>query len=164
MRDESRLVAELRAALGGTAILPDDGAGEGLAGVAVPKNYRLALIGDADHVRPHTAGRDRLARRLKSALENLLRIVLDPAGLRIMLGNLLIATTGDAAVGGDHQCSAAGRSLVDGEHVLRRAVRTTSGKEDPFTARCFGHSARGDFRRSGKYSSRNSISALSSGA
>ncbi len=71
------------------------GARERLPGIAVPGDDRLSLIGDAHHVGLHAALRDsRRAPRSRGALENLVGVVLDPAGLRVVLGDLLVAATG----------------------------------------------------------------------
>ena len=84
----------------------------------MPDDDRLALIGDADYLGLHSAHGDRIARREQRALENFLGVVLDPAGLRIVLRDLLVPAPGDATVGADHQRSGSGRALVDREHVL----------------------------------------------
>ena len=86
----------------------------------MPDDDRLALIGDTHHVGHHSAHRDRIARRQERALENLVGVVLDPAGLRIVLRDLLITAPSDAAVGGDHQRGRSRRALIDREYVLHR--------------------------------------------
>ena len=58
-RAHHRLVTralERRAGVGGAAILPDDGVGDRAAGLAVPQERGLALVGDADGA--HLAGVD----------------------------------------------------------------------------------------------------------
>ncbi len=42
------LAAQRGAGVGGAPVLPDDGAVDRLAGLAVPDHHRLALVGDAD--------------------------------------------------------------------------------------------------------------------
>jgi len=96
----------------------------------VPDDHRLPLIGDADYVGPHAAHRDRIARRQQRALENLLGVVLHPAWLRIVLRDFLVPAPGDAAVGGDYQCSSARRALVYREDVLHRAVDAAKRRHD----------------------------------
>src|SRR5690606_13687477 len=112
--------AELFAARGRASVLPDDGAMHGGAGLAVPEDRRLALVGDAD-------GRDGLAvqaRRGERALdadahraEDFLGIVLDPAGLRIMLRKLALVPAQNPPVEIHDEDGRAGRALVDGEQV-----------------------------------------------
>jgi hypothetical protein len=81
---------------GGTPVLPDDGPVKGLPGVPVPDHGSFALIGDA-HGRQ---GAGRKAGTLEHTFQtgqlgapDLLRIMLDPAGLWIMLGELLLRHT-----------------------------------------------------------------------
>ena len=54
--------------------------------VAVPQHRRLTLVGDADRGDRAVGGGGRFAARRDNAPPDLLRVVLDPAGLRIMLG------------------------------------------------------------------------------
>ncbi len=89
------VAAERGADVGGAAVLPDDGAVDGFAGGAVPDDDGFALVGDADAgdvARAHAAGVDRLARGGQDVAPDILRIVLDPAGLRIMLREFGLAT------------------------------------------------------------------------
>ena len=82
------------------AILPDDRVVDGLAGGPVPHQRGLALVGDADggDVRRRQAGLgERLARGGELRREDLLRIVLHPAGLRIDLAELALRHRDDAA-------------------------------------------------------------------
>ena len=76
-----------------SAVLPDDRAMDWLAGRAVPDHRRLALVGDADSGDPRridAACSDRLADGRQHALPDLLRIMLDPARLRVMLAQLML--------------------------------------------------------------------------
>src|SRR5207248_8601910 len=84
---------ELRAHRRRAPVLPDDRVVDRLAGLPVPDDRRLALVRDAD--RHHVLERDvrfahHLARGLALRGENLLRIVLDPARLRINLAKLAL--------------------------------------------------------------------------
>ena len=82
------LLLELVAIAGGAAVLPDDGMRDRLSGLAVPEDDRLALIGDADRL--DVAGADvcvadGLGDHLEGDQDDLLGVVLDPAGLGIVL-------------------------------------------------------------------------------
>ena len=87
------LVAQARADVGGTPVLPDDRAPRRAEGLAVPQQDRLALVGDAD--RPAARAASYLlsgaAGGLEGRLPDLLGRVLDPARLREVLGELLVA-------------------------------------------------------------------------
>ena len=109
----------------GARVLPDDRVVDGLAGVLVPDDRGLALVGDADG--GDVGGGD--AGLLEGALDDLLaarpdlrRIVLDPARLGVDLLVLLLVDRDDAAgVVEDHEAGARG-ALVEGSDVLRHAV------------------------------------------
>ena len=58
----------------------------GAAGRALPQHRRLALVGDADRGDRPVRGGGRFTAGRDDAPPDLLRVVLDPAGLRIMLG------------------------------------------------------------------------------
>jgi len=120
--DPLRLAFELRAAVGGAAVLPDDRARQWLARVAVPDHDGLTLVGDADRIGLHSAHRDGFARRGERALEDFIGVVLDPSRRWIVLGDLLISAPGDATVRADHQRSRAGRALIDRQDVLHRRI------------------------------------------
>jgi hypothetical protein len=124
---------------GGAAVLPDEGAVQGGAGAAVPDEAGLALVGDAD--RGDAGGRDAAAAqdlgdRGEHGLPQLLGVVLDPAGLREVLRELLGGAGADLEVGVDEQAGGAGGALVDGEdevgrHAARRyhaGVRAFAGR------------------------------------
>src|SRR5439155_17611361 len=87
-------------------VLPDDRVHDGLAGVAVPYDRRLALVGDAepgDVVRARACRLERLAHDLLAALPDLVGVVLDPPGLGIDLLVLLLRDADHvAAVVEDH--------------------------------------------------------------
>src|SRR5207253_7170488 len=88
------------------------------------KDDRLALIGDSDHIWSDSTDRNRITRREQRALEDFFRVVLHPAGLRVVLRDLSVASPSDATVGGDDQGSRARCALVDREHVLHRRIRS----------------------------------------
>ena len=101
---------------GRTPVLPDDRSTWRAQRLAVPEQHGLALVGDADGTQ---LGRvdlvERRPRGLQRRLPDLLRGVLDPAGIREVLGELLVAARRDPAVGSDDQGGDAGRAGVDGE-------------------------------------------------
>src|SRR5205823_2442495 len=81
------------------------------------------LIGDPDPRRPLSRGGERLAHRLERDPQDLLGVVLDPAGLRVMLGEFAIAAAEHAAVLVDQERGGAGGALVESEdagHQKRR--------------------------------------------
>ena len=61
--DERRFAFQLCTPFRGTPVLPNDRARERLSGVAMPKDNRLTLIGDPDHVRSDSTDRNRITRR-----------------------------------------------------------------------------------------------------
>ena len=89
--------AEPLAEIGGAAILPDDCVVDGFAGLAIPYDRGLALVGDADgsHVAGPRAGLGQsFERNGDLRRRDLLGIVLDPSGLRKDLFELAL---GDGA-------------------------------------------------------------------
>ncbi len=119
---DRRLVAfvfQLGADVGGAAVLPDDGAMNGLAGGAVPHHRGLALVGDAD--RGDVLGADagllqRLAAGRHRRGPDVLRLVLDPARRRKMLRKFLLRGCGDGDVGAKHDGARGRGALIDGQH------------------------------------------------
>src|SRR5581483_6146140 len=101
-------------------ILPDDRVVDRLAGRAVPDDGRFALVGDPD-------GRDVAGRQLRARQRfdrdadlrgpDLLRVVLDPSGLRKDLREFFLRDRTNGAVVIEHDGPRAGRSLVEREHV-----------------------------------------------
>ena len=84
---------QLLAAVGGAAVLPDDGVVDRLAGAAVPHHRGLALVGDADagqRLGVELGLGQRAAADLDRGRPDLLGVVLDPAGLRKDLRQLLL--------------------------------------------------------------------------
>ena len=101
---DHRLVAfalQFGADVGGAAVLPDDGAMDGLAGGAVPHHGGLALVGDPDRgdVFCLEAGLlQRVAADHDGRGPDVLRLMLDPARGRKMLRELLLRGGGDRDV------------------------------------------------------------------
>ncbi len=117
-----RLVAvglELRAGVGGAAVLPDDGAVDGLSRGAVPHHGGLALVGDADggdipggDARPL----QRVAAGGDGGDPDVLGFVLDPARGREVLRKFQLRRGGDGNVLAKHDGARRGGALVDGQH------------------------------------------------
>src|SRR5215469_7976415 len=105
---------------GGAAILPYDCRVDGLAGGAVPDDDGLALVGDADCGDVARAGAG-LAQGFDGAGhlagEDLHGIVLDPAGLRVELLELLLRDGGDGAGLVEEDGAGACCALIEGEDV-----------------------------------------------
>ena len=117
-------LAQRRAGVRGAPVLPDDGVVDRPAGRPVPDDRRLALIGDPDRRDVLRAGprfRHGGAHGRERARPDLLRIVLDQARRRIVLGEFLLGG-GDRRQGRVEQDRARrGGALVDGEEVVRQA-------------------------------------------
>lgn len=100
----------------GAGVLPDDGVVDGLTGVLVPEQRRLALVGDADglDVVAGDAGLgDGSGDDLLDVRPDLVRVVLDPARLREDLLVLLLVDGDDPAVLVEHDAAAGRGALVD---------------------------------------------------
>src|SRR5690606_37965316 len=110
-----QLVAARRRA----AVLPHQRPVQGPAGAAVPGDDRLPLVGDAD-------GRHGLALALEPAhqlgerghggVPDVVGVVLDPAGVREVLGELAVGVAGRRAVGPQREAADPGRPRVDRDH------------------------------------------------
>lgn len=100
------------------AVLPDDGLRERPATRPLPEQGRLALVGDPDSrdlAWAHSGPGQHLAGRPELGLPEQLRVVLDPARLRIVLGMLLLGHLQQGRVLVEEQGTGAGRTLVEGE-------------------------------------------------
>ena len=124
---DQRLVtrrAQLVAAAGGAAVLPDQGAVDRLAAVGVPGDDGLALVGDPDRVQLgplDPGGGDRLGRDPPRHLPDLVRVVLDPPGLGKVLLELGVGAAGDASLAVEDEAGGPRRPLVDREDQWRLA-------------------------------------------
>ena len=102
------------------AALPDDRVVDGSAACPVPEDRRFALVGDPDAL--HAAGCARFFQRLRAdaalAFPYLKRVVFHPAGLRIVLFEILLRLAGDRAVRAEEDGSRAGRALVERENIV----------------------------------------------
>ena len=113
---DQRLVAvslQFRTQLGSTAILPDDRVVDGFSGLAVPDNHRLALVGDADRRDLAAVGVGCLFQRGDGIAPDILGIMLDPAGLRVMLREFASHRLARDAVGAERHAPSRSRALVD---------------------------------------------------
>jgi hypothetical protein len=113
-------ILERAAHVGGAPILPHDGVVDRLAGGAIPHQRGLALVGDADRrnvARRETRLADRLAAGRQHAAPKVLRIVLDPAGFRKVLRELVLRHRRNGAVMAEHHGAGGRGALVDSEDV-----------------------------------------------
>ncbi len=106
--------------VGGAAVLPDDGAVNGLAGDAVPHHRGFALVGDTDG--GNVLGRDirplqRLAAGRHRRGPDVLRLVFDPARGRKMLREFLLRGRCDGNIGAKDDGARGGGALIDGQHI-----------------------------------------------
>ena len=115
----SRL-AKVGAGIGGPPILPDDRAMHRLAGLAVPDDDGLALVGDAerrDIGRPDPGLANRGATGGDDGAPDFLGIMLDPAGLRKILRQFLLRDADHLHRPVEDEGPRRGGSLVYGEDV-----------------------------------------------
>ena len=99
----------------GAAVLPDDGAVNGVAGLPVPHDDGLALVRDADCGNVLGRGfrlRKRFARDGIHRKPDLFRVMLDPAGFREILGEFPLLHFHDAALLVEQDAAVRGRSGV----------------------------------------------------
>ena len=99
-----------------------------LAGLPVPDDDRLALVGDAERGdgRGLDAGlADRRAHDADDARPDLLGVMLDPAGSREVLRELLLRHRHDPHRPVEDDRARRGRALVDGKHISAHAFPST---------------------------------------
>ena len=112
--------AQAVAQAGGAAVLPDDGAVDGLAGAAIPHHGGFALVGEAhggDVGCSKACVCHDLARNRALAGPDVLRVVFHPARLGKMLCEFALRDAVDAAGGVEQQGTRAGGALVEREYV-----------------------------------------------
>ena len=114
----------------GAAVLPDDGGVDGFAGGAVPEDDGFTLVGDADGRR--CRGRrlslgEHLACAGELGGEDFKGVVLDPAGLRIELLELVLGHSGNCAGVIEEDGARAGGALIEGEDVGHEEISRTWG-------------------------------------
>ena len=105
----------------GTGVLPDDRVVDGLAGVLVPDDGGLALVGDA-HGGDVVAGQIGLGQcrfdHLPGVVPDFNGVVLHPTGLREDLLVFLLTAGHDVAAVVENDGARAGGALVNGDYVL----------------------------------------------
>ena len=112
---EGGVLLQLLAVLGGAAALPDNGVADRAAGLPVPEDRRLPLVGDADARNlPHVdaALGQHLHQHAVLAGIDLHRVVLHPARMGIVLGELLLGQAHNVLLPVKQQAPAAGGALV----------------------------------------------------
>ena len=96
-----------------------------MAGLAIPQQGGLALVGDADrrNVRRFQSGPgERAPRDAELRAPDVLRVVLHPARLGKNLTEFLLRLRAHAAVFGKYDGAGTGGALVEGEDVLHIIV------------------------------------------
>ena len=132
---DQRLVAglaQLVAALRGAPVLPDERAVQRLAGVRVPDDDGLALVGDADGLqlaRSDARVVERLARDRARDLPDLRGVVLDPSRPREVLLELAVGPPDQLRVGVEDEAGRAGGPLVDREDHRARPYTCRERRE-----------------------------------
>jgi len=94
---------------------------DGRAGGTVPEHRGLALVGDGQRTklpRLQTGALQGLACHSQLAAPDLVGIVLNPAGLRKVLGKLLLRQGHDPALAVKHERTRTGGALVEGKDVF----------------------------------------------
>ena len=130
------LPAQAVAKRGAAPVLPDDGLVYRRAGGPIPEHRGLALVGDADRIDGAVTGqRHQAPRRGQAVAPDVLGVVLDPAGPRVVLRQLDLPLPGGPARGVEENAAAAGGALVDRQDVARRGH---PGAALPLGNRCFG--------------------------
>ncbi len=119
LRDGFRqpLAAPVRAQFRGAPVLPDDRVMDRAAGGALPQDRGLALVGDADRGDRTVRGGGGFAAGGKDAAPDLLGIMLDPARLRVELGQFDLRGMAGPALRVEQDRAGAGRSLVDRQDI-----------------------------------------------
>ncbi len=115
--------AQLLAEAGGAPVLPDDRRRDRRRGRPVPQDGGLALVGDADagdRGGGHAGLLERGPRGGQLGQPELLRVLLDPAGVRRAEADLLLGAREDDAGGVDDERPAARRAGVERQHQLAR--------------------------------------------
>ncbi len=120
-------------------VLPDNRVAERLAGGAIPKERRLALIGDADadEIGGGKPGRSKRIRHGGDRIApDLRRVVLHPAGFRINLLVLLLRGADDRAFPVENEKACGGCPLIDRANkpahvILQKSRSASSGSPDP---------------------------------
>src|SRR5206468_1350206 len=108
--------AESIAHAGGAPVLPHDGAVDGLAGPAIPHDGGFALVGDAHSGEiggAQASPTEGLECHTDLRRPDFVRVVLDPAGFREELLDLLLGDGTDRAIVVKDDGAGAGRAFVE---------------------------------------------------
>ena len=119
------LIPQRVAVGGGAAALPDDGGADGSAGLFAPDDGSLPLVGDADG---GNVGRgsacvfQSLPGNFQLGSEDLVRVMLHPAGLGEVLGEFLLGHGADGARVVKEDAPVAGGACIQCHNVFCHAV------------------------------------------
>jgi hypothetical protein len=118
-------IAQGGACIGGAAVLPDDRARQRLSRGFVPGDHGFALVGDAD------AGdaadfAQHLARAGQRRAPDLARVMLDPAGLRIVLHDFALRDRPQAPRQLEHHSAGGGRARVQHQDQIAQGYSPQS--------------------------------------
>ncbi len=119
--DVGILLHQFRLHISGTAALPHDRVIDGLAGLAVPEDDGLALVGDTDRRDIRVGSADLLhclSCNGELCLPDLVGVMLDPAGLRIILRKLFLRHAADLALFVEEDAAVAGRAGVQCHYIF----------------------------------------------
>ena len=125
------LVFEFPAVIGGSPILPNNGPVHTLAGIAMPDQRCLTLVGDSDSgdlIQTCAALLQGFLGDTEDRAPYFFGVVLHPARLWIFLGKFLLGTGDDGSLAVEDYCATAARALVDCQQVLsHRSTPTNTG-------------------------------------
>ncbi len=111
-----------------TPVLPDNRVVDAFAAASVPHHRRLALVGNPDSgdlAHGEAGFAERFPRDVSDRRPDLLRVVFDPARLRVDLAEFLLRARDDVRALIVNDGTAAARTLVYRQQVLRRHVLVT---------------------------------------
>ena len=114
------VAGKARAVFRRAPVLPDDRAVDRPAGRALPHDGRLALVRDSDGrdvLRAEPGRGDRLACRRDRIAPDVLGVVFNPSGRRVVLRKLAPGERDGAPLCIEDDAARRGRALVDGENV-----------------------------------------------
>ena len=122
LRDErfGTFGAEANTGIGGAAILPHDGTVNGFVGAAIPEQRGLALVGDADGGEisgGYFCPGERLGGAISLGVPEILGLMLNPAGLRIMLRKFALRGGDGVAVEVEDEGARRSRALVERQEI-----------------------------------------------
>ena len=105
--------------IGGTPVLPNDSAINGLATVAIPQQRGFALVGNTDCSNGRFSAIDGLACHLQRSAPDVLRIMLHPTISREMLFELFLRGKQIIAVAIKQHGAGTGGALIDTQKTTR---------------------------------------------